>query len=274
MKALRWISQNVVAAFFVCFAGGAAEAQVDQGQLVEQLRHGDRPAQLAATQLVLDMGPERAGPPVREALISAMAEEGERQAAWRRGEAPRPEHPEMISRMAWVVSHWEDPRAIEPLAQALGTGSGAVRGLARFGEPAVRATVNVARTGPGLGSSALVSDALLALRFLAEGVGRIPLSASSREQITLVVRERLGPTPVQPSVSILWRAIDLAIVLDDPELREIVEAMAADPSEIESRLAHLDGLLPEHIERIRQVAVDRLSGIPPPPRWDEWSRLR
>lgn len=274
MRSLQWISQAALAALLLCFAGGVAEAQVDQGQLADQLRHGDRAAQFAATQRVLDIGPELAGQPVRDALISAMAEEGERQAAWRRGEAPRPEHPEMIARMAWVVSQWEDPRAIEPLAQALGTGAGAIRGLARFGEPAVRATVDVARTGQGPGSSALVSDALLALRFLAEGVGRIPLSASSREQITLVARERLEPTPIQPSVAILWRAIDLAIVLHDPELREIVEAMAADPSEIESRLAHLDGLQPEHVERIRQVAVDGLNGIPPLPRWDAWSRLR
>jgi hypothetical protein len=260
-----------VAALFVCFAGGVAEAQVDQAQLVDHLRHGNRAAQFAATQRVLDMGPELAGPPVREALISALVDEGRRRAAWSRGEGPRLEHPEMIARMAWVVADWEDPRAIEPLARALGTGSGAIRGLARFGEPAVAATVEAARaeatrTGEGLSGTAMVSDALIVLRFLAEGVGRAPLSAASRDQITMVARERLGVK--QPSTAILSRAIDLAVVLDDPGLREIVEAMAADPDAIGARLEHSDDLEPRHVERIRQRAVNGLSGVPPLPRWD------
>lgn len=108
-------------------------------------------------------------------ICATYGQPGHPHAAWRRGEAPRPEHPEMIARMAWVVSHcWDDPRAIGPLAQALGTGSGATRGLARFGEPAVRATVEAARTREGIGSTAIASSALMALRFLAEGVGQPP----------------------------------------------------------------------------------------------------
>jgi hypothetical protein len=265
MKSLRWTSK---AALLLCFAGGAAQAQVDQVQLVEQLRHGGRAAQFSATQRVLDMGPELADPSVREALILALADEGERRAAWRRGEAPRQEHPEMIARMAWVASHWEEPQAIEPLAKALGTGSGAIRGLARFGEPAVRAAVEAARTREGIGSTAIATDALLALRFLAEGVGRTPLSDTSRELITTVARERLQPR--QPYAPILRRAIDLAVVLGDPELMEIVEAMASDPAEVEARLENPE---PERVEQTRQRAAERLSGEPPRPRWDEWSQL-
>lgn len=265
MTALRTVSNAVAAWLFVGFAGGVAEAQVDQGQLVEQLRHEDRAARFSATQRVLDMGPDHASPPLREALITALADEGDRYTAWRRGDAPRPAYPEMIARMAWVAAHWEDVRAIEPLARALGTGSGAIWGLARFGEPAVEATIEAARTREGLGSTAIVTDALLALRFLAEGVGRTPLSASSRERIMAVARERLEPK--QPHASILRRAIDLAVVLDDPELRRLVEAMAADPGEVESRLEHAE---PDHIERTRERAAQRLGGEPPLPRWEGW----
>ncbi len=268
MKSLWWISCAAPASLLLCFAGVTAQAQVTQGQLVDQLRLGDRAAQFSATQRVLDMGPEHADPSVREALISALAEEGDLQAAWRRGDAPRPEHPEMIARMAWVVSQWEEPQVIEPLAKALGTGSGAIRGLVRFGEPAVRATVEAARTREGIGSTAIATDALLALRFLAEGVGRTPLSDSSRELITMVARERLEPR--QPYAPILRRAIDLAVVLGDPELMAIVEAMASDPAEVEARLENPE---PERVEQTRRWAAERLSGEPPRARWEEWSQF-
>jgi hypothetical protein len=260
MKALRWISRPAFAVLLVCFAGGVAEAQVDQNQLIERLRHGDRDARAHVTAAVLDMGPRHAGPHLREALISALADEAERDAASYRGEA----HAETVAQMAWVVAQFEDPGAVDALVGALGTGAGAIWGLATLGEPAVRATVEAARTREGRGSSAIVTDALLALRFLAEGVGHVPLSPSSREQIIAVARERLEPK--QPYVSVLNRAIDLAIVLDDPGLRATVEAIAVDPAEVEARVENPS---PRGVEWVLKAAVERVSGVPPLPRWSK-----
>lgn len=194
-------------------------------------------------------------------MISALADEAERDAAWRRGEARGLENAETVAQMAWVVAQFEDPRAVEALVGALGTGAGAIWGLATLGEPAVGATVEAARTREGKGSTDIVTDALLALRFLAEGVGRIPLSPSSRQQIIAVATERLEPKQ-RPAV--LRAAIDLAFVLDDPGLRAIVEAMAVDPAEVEARQ---DNLEPERVARTRQRAAERASGVPPLPRW-------
>lgn len=81
-----------------------------------------------------------------------------------------------------------------------------------------------------------------------------------------MARERLEPT--QPHASILRRTIDLVVVPGDPELMEIVEAMATDPAEVAARLEDQDA---KRIERIRQRAAEVLSGEPPRPRWDEWS---
>ncbi len=262
MKALRWMSRSAVAVLLVCFAGGVAEAQVDQDQLIERLRHGDRDARARAAQAVLEMGPRNAAPPLRKAMISTLVDEVERDAAWRRGEAHGAENAETVAQMAWVVAQFEDPRAVEALVGALGTGAGAIWGLATLGDPAVGATVAAARTREGRGSTDIITDALLALRFLAEGVGRVPLSPSSREQVTAVARERLEPK--QPYVSILRRAIDLAVVLDDPGLRAIVAAIAADPAEVEARVENPSK---RGVEWVREAAVERLSGVPPLPRW-------
>lgn len=206
-----------------------------------------------------EMGPENADPALREALVSAFAEEAAAYPAYWRGEVPSPDV-DAIGMLAMVVGEFRDRRAMPSFTDALGLGPAIARGLAAFGDPAVSDLVEAARSGE---RQAIITDALLALRFLAEGVGQIPLTPSSREELIAVARKRLEPK--QSSFAFLVRAIDLAVALGDPELREIVEAMAADPAEVESRLENLS---PLGIQRTMERARERLGGEPPLPRWE------
>jgi hypothetical protein len=165
--------------------------------------------------------------------------------------------------LALVVGEFKDPRAMQPLTYVLGNGSVAARGLAAFGDPAVPYLVEAARTGE---TTEVITAALVGLRFLAEGVGEIPLTSSSREELIAVARDRIGPR--QLSAAILVRAIDLAAVLDEPELTVVVEALAADPSEVASRL---ESPTARGVELTVNWARDRLRGEPPLPRFDSWS---
>lgn len=211
------------------------------------------------------MGPEKASPALREALISAFLEEGRGYAAYRRGEAPQPDL-SAVGTLAIVVGEFTDLRALPAFENALGLGPAIARGLAAFGEPAVPSLLEAARTGE---RSSIITDALLALRLIAEGKGQVPLSPSSREALIAVARARIEPK--QASFVFLVRAIDIAVVLDDPGLIDTVEQMAADPTEVEVRLESPSS---RAVEMTVERAQERLRGEPPLPRWEwlTWSR--
>lgn len=142
----------------------------------------------------------------------------------------------------FVVADGGDPRLMEPMLLSVGVTSGSVRGLAAMGDPAVQPLVDIVRTGE---HSAYVGGALLTLGLLAEGVGRIPLSTASREELVAVASEGLGPEGT-PVYTLGW-IVDRAAALDDDGLRAILEAMAANPNEVAARLTDPE---PEHVERI------------------------
>jgi hypothetical protein len=264
MKTERWMSSAATFLFGFAFCLGTAQAQVAQAELAQRVTEGGLQVRYGAALQVLDMGPENADAVLRDALVSAFAKEAEAMQAYRRGEAPMPDL-STIGALATVVGEFRDPRAIESFMDVLGYGPAIARGIAAFGEPAVPYLVEAARTGmPERGGefTAVVTDALIALRFLAEGVGQIPLSPSSRQELIAVARERLEPK--QSSFSFLFWATDLAYVLGDPELMQVVEAMAADPSEVASRLENPSEWA---VEEVSAWAKARLSGEPPLPRW-------
>jgi hypothetical protein len=245
---------------------GTANAQVAQAELAQRVSEGGALARYGAALQVRDMGPENASPVLRDALVTAFAEEAEAFQAYQRGEAPQVDV-STIGMLATVVGEFRDPRAMQSFMDVLGVGNAVSRGLAAFGDPAVPLLVEAARTGAAKGSgerSEVVVDALIALRFLAEGTGQIALSSSSRQELVSVARERLLGAR-QASFSFLTRAIDLAAVLDDPELMRIVEAMATDPAEVASRLQNPSA---RAIERVQERARARLRGEPPLPSWD------
>jgi hypothetical protein len=259
MKTGRWVGTTAALLCGSIFWTGSAEAQVDQAELAQQIAQSESPGRFGLAVRVREMGPENADPALREVLVTVFSEEAAKYSAYWRGEAARPDL-DAIGMLAMVVGEFRDPRAIPSFMSAIGLGPAIARGLAAFGEPAVPHLVEAARSGE---RSAIVIDALIALRFVAEGVGHIPLTPSSRQELIAVARTRLEPR--QSSFSFLTRATDLAYVLGDPELMQIVEAMAVDPPEVASRLENPSELA---VERVQERAKARLSGEPPLPSWD------
>lgn len=243
------------------------EAQVDQSALAAQILRGGAAERTRAVEAARTLGPQKIGQELRVALITALEREGQvealRYAADDRGEKLEPrENPEFIFQVAGVVAELRDPEAIPALVGALGTGSGSpvIRALVDFGEQAVPALLT-AVTAPET-RHYVVDDALLVLRFLVEGAGPRPLTLAARDRIVPAAIQRLNAR--QPGIgTTLRRAIDLAVILGDPELRRIVQAIASDRNELIAR-----GLTdPEMIDATQKRAVDRLAGIPPNPRW-------
>jgi hypothetical protein len=263
MKISRRVGATITVVLGLMLSPGAAQAQVDQAELARQLAKGGAAERYGAAYQVREMGPENAHPALREALILAFTEEAEAYRAYQRGETPVPDDLSAVGMLVTVVGHFRDPRAIQPLTNVLGTGPAAAWGLAAFGDPAVPYLVEAARSGEG---SEVIVDALIGLRFLAEGVGQVPLTPSSREELIAVARERMAPEQ-SPFYILVW-AIDLAAVLDDPRLRQTVEALAADPAEAEARLKNPSA---RGIEVTVERAKERLRGKPPLPRWDSYS---
>jgi len=266
MKTSRRIAATLTLVLGLMLTAGAVEAQVDQAEFARSIAQGGSYERFVAAQRVLEMGPRNAGPALRDALVRAFTDEAEAFRAYRRGEAPQPDL-DAIGAMAMVVSEFGDPRAFEPMITTLAVAMGSVRGLAAIGDPAVGPLVEVARSGE---APETMMSAFLTLRLLAEGVGRIPLSSSSRQELIAMARERMAPVPSYGAV-LEW-VIDLAAVLDDAELRETLEAMGADPTAVEARLVDP---VPERVERVQQRVLERLRGVPPRPTWEELSaRIR
>lgn len=241
-----------------------ASAQVDQPQLARQILGSEATIRRAAVLQVERMGSKNAGPELRAALIAALERDGEiradRYRARRRGETLEPlEDPELVGPLTRTVAALQDPAAIPALAGALGTGFAAIRALEAFGEqaaPTVLATV-LSRDR----SSEAVDSGLITLRMMVEGSRVRPLSAGVLAQIRRAAEMRL--TEPQEFVTTVWRAIDLAVVLDDAPLRRLVDSIAADPRSITLTRGKMDA---ELAETTRRRAVDRLGGVLPKPR--------
>jgi hypothetical protein len=236
-------------------------AQVDQHVIAQQLLGDNGGERHRALDVAQAIGPENTGPDLRAALI-AVLERGNSMAveAARRQEAvAKFEDPEFIARVARVVAGLKDPRAIPALAGALGMWSPAVDdALADFGEQAAPVVLGVVTSSSSRPSA--VNSGLVTLRFMVEAAGTRPLSAGTLGEIRRAAEQRL--TGRQQSVTTLWEAIDLAVVLNDPGLRRTVEALASDPVEvIATGVTDL-----QLIEQTRKRAADRLAGVPPLPR--------
>lgn len=249
-------SAVLVMGMILCATPGTA--QVGQAELAHQVLHADRTARLEAVDRARLIEPSAMHPQLRAALVEALEEEGVLVGQRRRGEVGYFEHPELIARLALVVGRFNDPETIPALVGALGMSPPAMRSLAEFGELAAQPVVRIAEQAD---DGSVIMDALTSLRFMAEGHVKHPLSRTSRERIANVAMSRL--TTPQRFATNVWRSIDLAIALDDPELRRVVETLSVDRDSVRA----LGVTEPDLIQKTQQRALDRLTGVPPLPRW-------
>lgn len=249
----------------VLLVGGVvapAESQVSQEEIARQVLSADRTEQFRGLRQVESIEPPDIGRPLREAMILALERENaahlEQSEAIRRG-VTYEESDDFHPQVTLAVIALRDLQTIPALGGALGTGTMAPRALAEFGEAAVATLLQVVTSHQS--QSGVVNGGLIALRFMVERGAVEPLSAASLQQIRAATQHHLTRPQSGIGASLRW-AIDLAIALDDPELRAIVESIANDPNEIIAR-----GLEAPHlIEQTRKRAADRLAGLPPLPR--------
>lgn len=263
--------QAALLGIMLCWAllgAASVQAQVDQRAIAKGLLAADGADRVRALARAEAIRPADMGPELRSALIEALEREGEllarREAARQRGEAVPPlerlQDPEFILALARLVIELRDPRAIPALAGALGTGGRVTQAVVDFGEQAVPAVVAVVMSPES--SPYAISDGLIALRCMVEGAGVSPLSARTLEAVRRAVEFRLTSLGRLASTggTLRW-AVDLAVALDSPGLRRIVESLSVDPNEVIAR-----GVTdPDLIARTQRHATERLAGVPARP---------
>lgn len=219
------------------------QPQVDQRALAGRVQEGEIAAITQAISLVREVGPSETGPELRSVLISALEDMNSEALAGGPGEGV---DPELHLALSNVVADLRDPRSIPALVGTLGHGARVVDALASFGDAAVPLVVRAIRS-PGAGLSQ-VTDGLIVLRQIAGGDSVPPMKAEARHLASAVARERLSGKQAPSTILV---AIDLALALEDEELRRIVQALASDPGEIVQRGITDPGL----IERIQLHAA-------------------
>jgi hypothetical protein len=108
-----------------------------------------------------------------------------------------------------------------------------------------------------------VDDGLVILRMMVENQEAEPLSSETLARIRDAAKQRLSGTQYFTTVG---RAIDLAAVLNDPELDQRLELLSSYSSE----LLGLGVEDPETRERLQRRAAEGLAGIPPKPRREQY----
>ncbi len=256
----KWLRMSACAAIIVgvVFVGDTADAQVDQRSLAEQLLGQDIQQRTKALNAVQRMKAADVNDDLRLALIALLERANDTVRNAVRTGQPLDEDPSFIAAVSRVVAGLRDLRAVAVLSEAVYGGITAGRALAEFGEPAAPALLRLVTSTDSHYTT--VDHALVALRLMAEQAQYRSLSSATREQIRAAAAQRLE----QPEYfTTLWMAIDLAVVLGDPSLRQVVEVLASNPGAVASR-----GIGdPTVIERTQKRAAERLAGVPPAPRF-------
>jgi hypothetical protein len=243
----------VVLVSAVSIVGTSAQAPLDQRAMARQLVSENANEQRRGFEAAVTVPVQQMTSESRAALIALLEQKNATvaRAAARGIPLASVEDPEFVSRVSRRVAELRDRRAIPALAEALYGGETVARALAAFGDASVSPVVRVA-TSPTSHYNA-VDHGLTALRLLVEQSRERPLSPAARDEIRGAALDRLtGPE----QFTTLWRAIDLAIALDDPELAGIVSSLANDRQALAAR-----GVTdPELVEQTHARARDRLAG--------------
>jgi hypothetical protein len=231
---------------------GGRGRQVDQRQLSLQLLDADvsiRQRAFGTVQRipVADMSPE-----LRGALTSFLIRTNQDLKNNVKLDIPLVHDPQVIASLQRTVAKFKDPQAIVILADSLGLFT-IIRPMVDFGEAAVPALLKVI-SSPESHYTA-VDDALRILRVMIEEPIAHPLSASSKLEIEAAVRKRL--TEKQTMFTTIWYAIDLAAVLENEGLRQIIRSLSSDTAVLEARGVTEASL----IEKTKKRAIDRLAGV-------------
>jgi len=235
----------------------AVGRDIDQQVIAKQLLSENRQERDHARAAARAIRPSATGPDLRAALIALLERQNQlvRKAEQDGIPVDMVENPEFIVDVQHMVAALREPKAIPALAQALGTFA-TVRALAAFGGQAVPAVVGVV-TSSTIDHSA-VDDGLIVLRWIVERRGAA-LSPGTIPQIRRAAEQRLTG---KQYFTTLWYAMDLGAVMNDSELKRIIEDMATNPPAVIAR-----GVIdPRLVEKTQQRARDRLSGVPALPR--------
>ena len=196
-------------------AGQAREQRVSMSERAAAAALMDNrltPERDRALQLATELGP-RASAELKAAVIEAAWAE------WR-NDLDRPPTSEVIFDYMVAVAGLRDTRAIPFLVEVLNHGAVATNALADLGTAAFPAVLAAVKDPEGFEMD--VSGGVTTLRFMVEDSS---LNARQLEQVREVARERLSGTQ---NFFVVKAAVQLAVALGDPELRRLVERIAAD----------------------------------------------
>ena len=230
-------------------------AERQQVELAQEILGDDEDLRMRAVGVAQQLGSERMSDEVRVALITLLDQSND---ALGKGRAQGMVLNDIVNgefylRLARVVARLNDPRAIPALAR-VGSYAGSptvTRGLASFGEralPEILAVIDM----PGVWDRAVARN-LHALTMMVEEAGAHGLSPESRREIVRVAGEILRNG--YEGISIVSAAIDLAVMLDEPSLVQMVQLLSQDGT------VYSSNSISQTSERlIREHAADALSG--------------
>jgi hypothetical protein len=242
---------------FVCFATALSasihfgvRAQVDERVLAFELLNGDTQARSNALARIREIGVKNAGPELRSALIEAQirANSVVAEAARRGMTLDQFANPEEIAALSRTVAELNDPLVIPALSKAIYGNFVVIHALARFGEQALPAVLEVVNSAKS--SYDEVIHGLTVLQLMVERLPMQTLSTDALAQIRSAARHRLSG---EQYFTVLWKAIDLACVAGDAELRELLRILQSIRQTSSIEELSIPALSSEH-ESARRIA--------------------
>ncbi len=226
----------------------------EQAALVEDILGEDEDRRERAVFVAESLGPSRMSEGVRSALISLLERMNDEQDAARSRGIPTNEvvNGEEFMSVARLVASLDDSRAIPALARVgnHGYSSPVARGLASFGEQALPAIRDVIEA-PGVWDDG-ISTSLVVLAMMVENGGSPALSSSAHAEIVRIARDSLHNQ--RAGVLSISKAIELSMLLQEPELIQVVSQFSQNTGVLDAR-----GLDQLSVDLIRTRAAEAIS---------------
>lgn len=214
-----------VAALGTTVSGQEPDTIHSEAEAIAALRSGDNDERIRAIAFADRLG-WRAGSGLKTAVIrAAWAHMGEDGARFDADGVDYGKHASSFDYFEAVI-RTHDPAGIPFLVEhAIGKGNRPTNALADFGELALPAVLEAAEKGPaGVGPiDSDVQGALQTLRYLVEDGA---VKASYRPRVIDAARQRLTKGPQR--FGVVRNAMELAVVLQDPELLVLLERLGRD----------------------------------------------